>query len=135
MIIHEKGIAVRDLEVPLSNGGQRLWDHVTENSEMDEQGLSLLEEICRLKDRLDKMSGLIDNDSHMWALIIDSRNGGVELVIDKLFAEARMSAATFKALMGELRQYQRSARLASPRVDPQVMGGVDDLIERIRRRG
>jgi hypothetical protein len=90
--------------------GRRLWD------EMGGGNLSggrkvLLEEACRLADRLDGLDRLISGTARDWLEIVESKGDPErqELVVDKLLAEARQQAVALKQIVTELRAGAASA--------------------------
>ncbi len=120
-------MAMRDSFVLLDSGGRRLWAEVTASWELDEAGLVVLEEACRVKDRLDRMSALMDRDDSAWLSVLTDAHGDYELVIDSLFSEARHYANVLKGLIGELRQLGKRRTVADA-------GGFGDLAGRIADR-
>lgn len=91
----------------------------------------LLEEACRITDRLDRLDEIIDGSK--WLSCVVEHAGEsvlVEVTIDKVLAEARQQELALKALVTELRQ--AGAQIAPPTT---VKGtGVADLKERITAR-
>lgn len=85
----------------------------------------LLEEACRIANRLDTLDNILDGRQEEW-MRFHSRDGGgtvVEVVLDKALAEARQQATALRGLMAEL-------RAAGAAVKPQPGGkvaGVADL--------
>lgn len=82
--------------------GQRLWD--AHHEQIDGQrGLVLLEEACRIADRLDKLDGLLRGDADVWArLVHDLRTEDYELRIDGALIEARQQANVLRQLIAAL---------------------------------
>jgi hypothetical protein len=66
----------------------------------------LLEEACRIADRLDQMDRMLSGDASSWIDLVESKGDPErqEIVIDKLLAEARQQAVALKQLIAELRQ-------------------------------
>ena len=82
--------------------GRRLWDAVSEHV-VGERGLVLLEESCRIADRLDRLDALLNGDVDSWAHVQIGRDGAsAELVIDSALAEARQQAMALRQLLGSV---------------------------------
>lgn len=79
--------------------GARLWAAHHEEV-LGERGLALLEEACRIADRLDKLDALLKGDVEVWArLALDDSTGEYELRIDSALIEARQQANVFRQLV------------------------------------
>ncbi|MEV0726016.1 hypothetical protein AB0I37_24960 [Micromonospora purpureochromogenes] len=66
---------------------------------------ALLEEACRLADRLDRLDAILAGDRGEWMRFQVSEDGAdVTVTLDKALAEARQQAVALKQLVGELRQ-------------------------------
>ncbi|WP_330438807.1 hypothetical protein OHB44_27950 [Micromonospora sp. NBC_00821] len=89
--------------------GQRLWDDMG-GAAVDGGRRVVLEEACRIADRLDGLHRLLDGDAQDWLDIVDAKGNPdrQELVIDRLLAEARQQATVLKQLVAELRQSGRA---------------------------
>lgn len=82
--------------------GQRLWDAHREDVE-GERGLVLLEEACRIADRLDALDGLLRGGAEVWCRIVeDFRSGAIELRIDGALVEARQQANVLRQIVAAL---------------------------------
>ena len=82
--------------------GQRMWDGYREVVD-GERGLVLLEEACRIADRLDKLDELLQGDADVWCrLVHDTRTEDYELRIDSALIEARQQANTLRQLIAAL---------------------------------
>lgn len=101
--------------------------------------MAVVDEAARLADRLDTMDALIRGDVDQWARLAP-RDDGVEyvLVVDALLGQARMHAATLRALVAELRS---SAAARAPVATPAAAttsgdegSWLDDLAARRARR-
>lgn len=67
------------------------------------RGLVLLEEACRISDRLDKLDLLLRGDVESWATLVhDLRTHDYELKIDAALIEARQQASVLRQLMAAL---------------------------------
>lgn len=82
--------------------GQRLW--------RDERGDSLtggrralLEEACRIADRLDRLDAILRGDAAAW-MTVRVGDESMTVVVDKVLAEARQQAAVLKQILAEIRQ-------------------------------
>lgn len=86
----------------LASRGRRLW--VALHDKVDgERGLVLLEEACRIADRLDKLDALLKGDADVWCrLVHDLRSEDYELRIDSALIEARQQANTLRQLVAGL---------------------------------
>jgi DNA-binding transcriptional LysR family regulator len=86
--------------------GQALWDESTAGQEFDAAGRVLLEEACRIADRLDRLEALIAGDDREWARIEFTVRGDrkeVRLVFDDALAEARQQANALRQIVTTLR--------------------------------
>jgi hypothetical protein len=86
--------------------GQALWDECTSGQEFDAAGRVLLEEACRIADRLDRLEALIAGDDREWARIEFTVRGDrkeVRLVFDDALAEARQQANALRQIVTTLR--------------------------------
>jgi hypothetical protein len=65
----------------------------------------LLEEACRIADRLDKLDRLLDGDADTWLTLVEDRGDPDRqtVVVDKPLAEARQQALALKQIVAELR--------------------------------
>lgn len=68
-----------------------------------ERGLVLLEEACRIVDRLGKLDELLRGDADVWARVMHrTRTDDYELVIDSALIEARQQASVLRQILGGL---------------------------------
>lgn len=68
-----------------------------------ERGLALLEEACRIADRLDKLDALVRGDAKVWAVLVhDLRTETYELRIDSALIEARQQANVLRQILAAL---------------------------------
>lgn len=80
---------------------QRLFDALSER--VDESGVVLLEEACRIVDRLDKLNALLIGDADVWCRIEwDPGKRDYQLQIDSALAEARQQVAELRQLLRSL---------------------------------
>jgi ribosome recycling factor len=103
--------------------------------------LVLIEEACRLVDRLDRLDAIVNGAERSW-LKLEYADDGVEVtvVVDKVLTEARQQQIALKQIVAELRQAARQAvedanRAAKGKpTAPEVGPGVADLTKRIADR-
>lgn len=84
----------------------------------------LLEEACRLADRLDTLDQILRGDTMAWLRVSVPEGSDVgTLIVDKALSEARQQQVALKTLLAELRQ-SRATR--SPRPDAGKDTPADD---------
>lgn len=88
--------------------GLRLWRATTKLMDFNPAEMVILEEACRITDRLDKLDQILAGADEGWArLRLPSELAGetvqVTLVLDHALAEARMQATVVKQLLVALR--------------------------------
>lgn len=112
--------------------GRRLWGELTKVPP-EPAARVLIEEACRIADRLDKLDRLLTGEADDWLGIVESKGDPdrQELVINAPLAEARQQATALKQLLAELRQAAGSAGMK-----PAEEGDVLDQLaaKRARRR-
>lgn len=81
--------------------GRDLWSDLCERVD-GQRGLVLLEEACRIADRLDRLDALLIGDQQSWARIQGDMDSGFELVIDSTLAEARQQAGALRQLLSSI---------------------------------
>ncbi|MFI6560386.1 hypothetical protein [Streptomyces sp. NPDC050534] len=114
----------------LGDRGQRLWDEMTAGGQLPPAHLVLLEEACRIADRLDVMDAII----RRWSEPSDEDEGGSG-DITGLFAESRQQATALKGIVAEIRQVQKASGAALSAPAKKVRGsGVADLSQKIAER-
>lgn len=121
--------------------GRRLWAELAADKPSPAEAI-LIEEACRLADRLDKLDAILGGRDKAW-ITIEIPDGGVaaEVVVDKVLSEARQQQIALKQILGELRQ-SRAATPAKPVRPSQAAtqggtgapNGVADLTARIAER-
>lgn len=84
-------------------GGQRLWDAITADHELDAQQEVQLTEACRMKDRMDKLDELLRGDVGAWATIEDFDGRPSVLVISSALDKANTTANVMKQLLAAMR--------------------------------
>lgn len=101
--------------------GQRLWRELTASGEPSPARRVLMEEACRIADRLDRLDALLTGESDAWARFTVSDDGAeVTVTVDKALAEARQQQLALRAIVAELRQGQAE--------QPQQGGGILDQL-------
>lgn len=89
----------------LGAGGAALWAQcVAAKPSMNPGELAVLVEACRIKDRLDRLHGLLIGDVAEWARVRDfdgDRESAV--MVDKVLTEARLHAGELRQLVDKLR--------------------------------
>lgn len=106
---------------PYGPRGQQLWGELTAGQTPDPARRVLIEEACRLADRLDKLDALLTGSSDAWLRFqVDESGTEVTVLIDKPLAEARQQQMTLRAIVAELRQGKVEA--------PSQGGGILDQL-------
>lgn len=128
------GVAVTAVtEAVTESRGQRLWRQMTEPGHpLDPAVLVILEEACRIVDRLDRLHAHLEGGT--WLEVVASGAGGtqVTVVVDGLLAETRQHAVALKGLVTELRQ--STGRIPAKAAAPTESSGISDLTARISAR-
>lgn len=88
----------------LTPRGATLWRDMRGDSLAPELRV-LLEEACRIADRLDKLNELLEGDAQSWVALVEDRGDPERqyVVIDRPMAEARQHATVLKQLVAEIR--------------------------------
>lgn len=102
--------------------GRRLWDEV--QSTVTGAARVLLEEACRVADRLDKLADYLDGREDVWCRFHARNEDGsvVEVVIDAALAEARQQATALKLILADLRSSSGSGKAGSSPAKTGVSG-------------
>lgn len=88
----------------LSTAGASLWRSIQDAHELDAQQETLLVEVCRAKDRLDKLDELLRGDVEVWAQVMHrTQTEEYQLHIDDALAKANATANTMKQLLAAMR--------------------------------
>jgi hypothetical protein len=125
---------VDDAPHGLQARGCRLWRDLSGGGLAAAQRV-LLEEACRIADRLDRLDRYLAGDD--WIGLDEEMPGSGRLivVVDKALAESRQQATALKALLTELRQSSSAgSRRGRPPVPGKGVAGVADLSARIADR-
>lgn len=121
--------------------GRRLWREMDGDSRTGGER-ALVEEACRITDRLDRLDGLLDGDLESLLRFRISDDGTeVTVTVNNVLAEARQQAAVLKQIVSELRQSSAKPAAVRHRGAPDktsggvgVATGVADLTTRIAER-
>lgn len=88
--------------------GARLWAALAaDRVSLGGAEAVLLEEACRLADRLDKLDAQLRGSDDEWLRVVQPRDddgGEVIVVVDKALSEARQQQIALKQVLAELRQ-------------------------------
>jgi len=111
------------LRVPhgLDLKGAKLWKDITSAHALGPAELVILEEACRIADRLDGLNTVLTGEAENWLDLRNMKGRGdeiVEIVIDAALTEARQQANVFKQLVAALRLPD-----AATGAKPQQRGG------------
>ena len=114
--------------------GSRLWREMTAAGSLTPAHLVLLEEACRLADRLDWLNSIISRACSP-GKADDGDEQGESPAIGPLLAEARQQQTALRGLVAEIRQAQKGSGQASEKPAAKAGGsGVSDLSARIAAR-
>jgi hypothetical protein len=91
----------------------------------------LLEEACRITDRLDKLDALLVGDAEDWLALVEDKGDPDRqiVVIDRPLAEARQQATALKQLLVEIRAAGAGKPVSSGGAAP-----VDQIAQRREER-
>ena len=104
-------------------GGRTLWEGMN-NPRDPEDVRALVVEMCRVKDRLDRLHRLASEDSAEWARLIPADTGGEYILqIDAVLREQRQTEIVFKQLTAEVSR----RREAYDHDGADEEGGLSDL--------
>lgn len=85
--------------------GARLWAQMHEGRGLAPTHVVLLEEACRIADRLDRLDAMLADPGRAWINFQVSEDGAeITVTVDRLLSEARMQETTLKNVVQELRQ-------------------------------
>lgn len=88
----------------LGTKGQRLWKELHEIAEFNPAEIVLLEEACRISDRLDKLHFQLDDPDASWLkLKVNDDTTEVTVIVDNVLGEARQQANVLKQIVAALR--------------------------------
>lgn len=104
-------------------GGRTLWEGMHDSRD-PEDVRALVVEMCRVKDRLDRLHRLSSRDSAEWARLVPADiDGEIVLHIDAVLREQRQTEIVFKQLTSEVSR----RREAYDHDDFDEEGGLSDL--------
>ena len=94
-----------DVAMPagLGSGGSWLWSEITEAHDLDATQLVQLTEVCRMKDRLDKLDAVLSGDEDAWMRLGTSEGDDLTLVVDDALVKANQTANQMKQLLAAMR--------------------------------
>lgn len=103
--------------------GRRLWTQLHRGVQRDAATDLLIEEACRIADRLDTLDALLRGDADEW-LRFELPDGSVELVmkVNPLLAEARQQAATLQRLVASLQTKAEPLAKKTDALDALIAG-------------
>lgn len=101
----------------LGSGGSWLWSEITEAHDLDATQLVQLTEVCRMKDRLDKLDAVLSGDEDAWMRLGTSEGDELTLVVDDALVKANQTANQMKQLLAAMRLPDSAGRR------PQQRGG------------
>lgn len=112
--------------------GQQLWDDMA-GAELGPAHRVLLEEACRIADRLDRLDAILDGRDDWLRLRVAEGGEDVRISVDGVLSEARQHASTLRGLVSELRAAQPKTPAKTPPID-QPKGGLGDLNAKLAAR-
>lgn len=90
--------------------GQKLWDQVTEEVNLDAAGYFLLGEACRTADIIEKLSGALRSNSTVWIRLADEAEVHAEgdaveinIVVNPILVEVRQQRLALRQLLAQLK--------------------------------
>ncbi|MBY8342004.1 hypothetical protein LXH13_06195 [Streptomyces spinosirectus] len=117
-----------DFPAGLADRGSRLWREANEAWQLTPAHLVLLEEACRITDRLDVLNTIILRGS------ADVKSNDGELPdIQGVLAETRQQQGALRMLIAEIRQGQTGFAPVVPSSEQEATG-VSDLTARIAKK-
>lgn len=88
----------------LGTKGRKLWRDMSALASFNPAELVMLEEACRIADRLDRMDALLRGEVDSWLLLRVNEDGDqVTVVVSNVLSEARQQATVMKQLIAALR--------------------------------
>lgn len=97
----------------LERRGRLLWSEVTEAHDLARPELVLLEDACRIADRLDRLDAALAGRSECFREVQSKDGERVSLVVDSILAESRQQANVLKQLVAALRLPDEGGKRAS----------------------
>lgn len=104
--------------------GRRLWTALHKGVVRDAATDLLIEEACRIADRLDQLDRLLRGDVDEWIRVELPSLDSVDLVmkVNPLLSEARQQAATLQRLLASLQTKPEPAKQGSDALDALLAG-------------
>lgn len=104
--------------------GRRLWTALHKGVVRDAATDLLIEEACRIADRLEQLDRLLRGDVDDWARIQLPSLDSVDLVlkVNPLLSEARQQAATLQRLIASLQTKPEPSKQGSDALDAILAG-------------
>ncbi|OZC62763.1 hypothetical protein CH276_14180 [Rhodococcus sp. 06-470-2] len=89
----------------LDDGGQELLEELAVDGDSYEM-TALITEVCRIKDRLDRLHRVLTGDDDLWMRLIPSRGDAevLEIRIDSAAQESRQLATVFRQMLAEVKR-------------------------------
>lgn len=83
--------------------GERLWS-AHRSQVKGERGLVMLDEACRIADRLDQLHALLKGETRLWCRLVELVEGGgvFDVRIDAALIEARQQANVLRQILTSL---------------------------------
>lgn len=123
-------MAIPEAPAELGARGRRLWRDSLSQGSLSPAHLVILEEACRIADRLDLLDSIIRG-----AVAGVNAEEGIAGDFQRWLAESRQQSATLKALLGEIGSKAAGSKTSSPAPAGSSGGaGVSDLTARIAKR-
>lgn len=133
MIMDLGGSVSDDLPFGLGDRGSRLWREMTASAALTPAHSVLLEEACRIADRLDWLNSIVLR----WVSPVNTDDGDGEpksADIQGLLAESRQQSTALRGLLAEIRQGLKGSASSSPSSGKSGGAGVSDLSAKIAER-
>lgn len=112
-------------QLGLGERGRRLWRALRDATAADPAARTLLEETCRLADRLERLDEMLRGDPHTWAEVTLPTTGDVLVLrIDAALSEARLHTTALRGLV---------ARLGIGRADAPDAPAEESLVDELAR--
>lgn len=88
----------------LATKGRKLWKEILELHDLGPAEIVILEEACRIADRLDKLNAALGDELGDWLnLRLNDDGTEIRVVVDGALSEARQQANVLKQLVAALR--------------------------------
>jgi len=87
--------------------GEKLWESITSEVELDAAGYALLEEICRTADIIARLTKKLNSKHHEWVRLVedvgyDGDGVKVIVVVDQVLSEIRQQRLAIRQMMQHL---------------------------------